>query len=160
MARAFEVQGKARANKPYHYTQCGLDHIYLLNGVARHKTSYGGGVSIYDAEGLHRAIALNIVSNKAVLNGRELRFLRKLMDLTQADLALWLGVNVQSVARWEKGKADMSGPADRLVRLLYLSSEFTDVKVLDQIRALAELDTDLSVKQKFKATEEGWKSAA
>jgi len=160
MTRAFALSGKAKAHKPYHYTQCGLDDVFLLNGVSEHDTLYGSGVSVYNVEGLHKAIAMNIVCNKAMLNGREMRFLRKLMDLTQAELAGWLGVNVQTVARWEKGQSEISGPADKLMRLLYLASEFTDVKVLEQVRALAELDAGGRERQEFEVSEKEWRSAA
>jgi putative transcriptional regulator len=30
----------------YHYTECGLDNVYLENGFTVHKTAYGRGVSI------------------------------------------------------------------------------------------------------------------
>ena len=89
-----------------------------------------------------------------------MRFLRKLMDLTQAELAAWVGTNVQTVARWEKGRTEISGPADRLMRLLFLASEFTDVRVLEQVRALAELDDGEAGRQEFVTTAEGWRSAA
>lgn len=160
MTRAFALSGKAKAPKPYHYTQCGLHDVYLLNGVTEHETPYGSGVSVYDVEGLHKAIAMNLVFNKAMLNGREMRFLRKLIDLTQAELAVWLGVNVQTIARWEKGQSEISGPADKLVRLLYLASEFTDVKVLEQVRALAELDASGKDRQEFEVSDKEWRSAA
>ena len=88
--------------QPYHYTQCGLDDIFLLNGFHWYKVGNEGGVAVQDAEGLHKAIALNIVRNKAILCGKDVRFLRKLLDFTQAELALWLGYSSQQVARWKR----------------------------------------------------------
>ena len=92
------------AKEPYHYTQCGLDDIYLLNGYQRHETPYGHGVTIEKAEQLQHAIAENLCDNKAFLTGKEFRFLRKLMNLTQAEVAGYFACSVQAVARWERVK--------------------------------------------------------
>jgi hypothetical protein len=37
-------------DKPYHYTECGLDDVFLLNGYERVKTEYGTGISIPDED--------------------------------------------------------------------------------------------------------------
>ena len=60
----------------YHYTDSGLDNIYLQNGYVRHKTAYGEGVSIQNTEALHKEIGRWLVSLPKPLNGAELRFLR------------------------------------------------------------------------------------
>jgi putative transcriptional regulator len=70
----------------YHYTESGLDNIYLVGGVAHHKTPYGEGVSIVNTEGLHKAIGLWLIDLPKPLIGTELRFLRLEMELTQGDL--------------------------------------------------------------------------
>ena len=62
--------------KGYHYTESGLTNVWLANGYTVRKTKYGEGVSIQDADGLHRALA-RVLSNKARLTGTEVRFLRK-----------------------------------------------------------------------------------
>jgi len=36
----------------YHYRECGLDNVWLLNGYELHDTPYGKGVSFVDVEGL------------------------------------------------------------------------------------------------------------
>ncbi|HTY65519.1 MAG TPA: helix-turn-helix domain-containing protein [Alphaproteobacteria bacterium] len=160
MTQAYAVKGKKIASKPYHYTQCGLDDVYLLNGVKRHKTPYGSGVAIEKVEELHEAIAHYMCLNKALLNGKEFRFLRKLMDLTQSDVATYMGCDVQSVARWEKGKTEINGAADKLLRLLYLGSRHYDIQACDLIKKLAELDTKVIERQVFTETPDGWKAAA
>jgi putative transcriptional regulator len=50
---------------------------------------------------LHKAIALGLVSTKPILSGAEVRFIRKFLELTQVQLAELLGVEAQSVRRWE-----------------------------------------------------------
>ena len=103
----------------HHYRLSGLDYVYLVNGFTRHETEYGPGIAFDDLDGLHRAIGEDIITHRAHLSGAEVRFLRKEMDLSQGGLAVGLGVDAQTVARWEKGQTDVPGPADRLIRVLY-----------------------------------------
>ncbi|HEX4839910.1 MAG TPA: helix-turn-helix domain-containing protein [Rhabdochlamydiaceae bacterium] len=92
--------------KPYHYTECGLNNIYLLNGYKFIQTSRGKAVSIKDIDGLHKAIGLFLATAKKDLSGDEIRFLRHELLLSQLTLARLLGVSEQAVHRWEKGKVD------------------------------------------------------
>ncbi len=160
MTQAFALSGRKRARQPYHYTQCGLDDVYLLNGYKRHETPYGDGVSVEKAEELQHAIAKHLCLSKAFLTGKEFRFLRKLMNLTQAEVAIYFGCSVQAVARWEKGQTEINGAADRLLRLLYAGSQTTQVSPEEIIRRIAELDAKQSNRQVFEETEDGWKAAA
>ncbi|MGH7321002.1 MAG: helix-turn-helix domain-containing protein [Candidatus Rokuibacteriota bacterium] len=52
------------------------------------------------------------------MTGKELRGLRDLLELTQAQLAARLGVTPTSVARWERGERAISEPVARLVKFL------------------------------------------
>ncbi|EJK82895.1 type II toxin-antitoxin system MqsA family antitoxin [Agrobacterium sp. SHOUNA12C] len=101
------------------YIGCGLDDIYLASGYEVHKTPYGEGVSIRNLDKLHKQIGLHLTKFRKALSGKEIRFLRHQMDLTQSELARFFGCNVQQVARYEKGENRLTGPADRLLRLLY-----------------------------------------
>ena len=51
----------------------------------------------------------------------ELKRYRKKLRMTQAELARELGVTVTTVARWEQGARDISGPVSLAVRLLVKS---------------------------------------
>ena len=53
----------------YHYTECGLNKVWLLSGYQSHDTPYGKGVSIQNADGLHEAIARWLVISKPRLSG-------------------------------------------------------------------------------------------
>ena len=120
--RQFFIEGQELASEPHHYTACGLDDVYLLNGFTMEKTDYGPGISIDNVDGLHRAIALHLVLHRKALSPKEFRFLRKQMNLTQKELATSLGVSDQSVARYEKAETEIAGPSDRLVRFYYALS--------------------------------------
>lgn len=144
----------------YHYTLCGLGDVYLVNGFTRHDTPYGSGVSIEDVAGLHRVIAEDIIRRRARLDGAEVRFLRKELDLSQNGLAVLLGVDTQTVARWEKGQSDVPGPADRLIRALYREQASGNPEVRGLIDAMADLDEIEHRHRCFEETSEGWRAAA
>ncbi len=91
----------------YHYTECGLNNIYLLNGYKFIQTSRGKAVSIHDLDGLHKAIGLFLVSSKKELSGEQLRFLRKELLKSPTALAKLLGVSLATIQRWEKGGDDL-----------------------------------------------------
>jgi DNA-binding transcriptional regulator YiaG len=152
--------GTAAERPPYHYTMCGLDDIYLVSGYELSETEYGNGVVIDDMDGLHRAIGEYLVTSKKSLNPKEVRFLRHDMDLTQTHLADLLRVTDQTVARWEKGEVPIPGPAELLLRALYLGhvSKSVDVrKLAEQIR---ELEERAPGKHLFAPTDNGWQAIA
>lgn len=104
----------------FEYTTCGLDGIFLKNGYSLVETAYGEGVSIDDLEGLHMAIATDIIKQRTPMTGHQFRFLRKEQDLVQSELAAMLRIDVQTVANWEKKGVDaVPGPADFAMRAFY-----------------------------------------
>jgi len=102
----------------YHYRECGLPNIYLLNGYREIQTPHGRGVSIVEVQVLHGAIAHALVEEQPHLTGPEVRFIRKYLELTQTQFADLLGVEDQSVRRWEKlGRVPKQ--ADHGIRLVF-----------------------------------------
>jgi DNA-binding transcriptional regulator YiaG len=102
----------------YHYTESGLDNVMVFGMVARLDDEGEAVVTIPNIIGLHHAIAEAIVAHTAGINGKELRFLRTEMGMTQAELAKIVHHDAQSVARWEKGEYHIAPTAEALIRLL------------------------------------------
>ena len=153
--------GNERPKQPLHYKECGLDDVFLASGYRKVKTSYGDAVVIKDQDGLHAAIARHLVASKKALSGKEIRFLRKRMDCTQSGLARLIGVDSQTVARWEKGETEnIPGPADRIIRVVYREFAKDPGGVMEMLEALESLDAPLSEMQLFEDTPTGWKAAA
>lgn len=123
----------------YHYKSCGLDNIYLLNGFHIEDTEDGRLVSFEDIEGLHAVIAHRLVNHDAGLNGKEFRYLRKELELSQRELARFFGCDEQTVGRWERGESEVPGSADRLIRLLYLEYYTNNPHVRALLERVAEL---------------------
>ena len=103
----------------YHYVECGLDDVYLISGYEYSCSARGKNVAISDIDGLHRVIGEQILLRNRDLTGREIRFLRQEMLLSQVSLAQLLGVGEQTIHRWEAGKTKAPKTAEALVRLLY-----------------------------------------
>jgi putative transcriptional regulator len=145
---------------PYHYTACGLEDVYLISGYEIEETPYGKGVSIKDANDLHEAIGMFLVRNKKILSGKETRFLRHQMDLTQSELARLYGTSAQQVARYEKAECEMPGPADRILRLLYSEHMQRTIQVRDLLTVLDQMDDRTATKLVFERNHGDWKKAA
>lgn len=122
-----------------HYTACGLDNVWLENGYREVKTAYGKGVAIQDADGLHDLLASNLVSKKSRLTGKEFRFLRVQLGLTQGALAKLQGVTEQSVSLWERtGKVPHAN--DALARLCYMAHAHGDITLKSAIETVKAVD--------------------
>ena len=141
----------------YHYTDSGLDNVFLENGYTVHNTPYGEGLSIQDTEGLHKAIGQWLVRTPKALTGAELRFLRLEMEMTQRNLAAALGSEEQNIRRWEKArKKEIPGPADRVVRALYSEYIGGDGSVRRIVDRLAELNRVDHAEIRLRETDHGW----
>lgn len=103
----------------YHYTECGLDGVWLVNGYEIEDTPYGETVSIRAVKELHNFIGLTIINECPELTGKQIRFLRKELNLSQLNLAGLLGVGETSIRAWESERAKMGTPTERLLRGLY-----------------------------------------
>ncbi len=105
----------------YHYTDGGLRNVWLANGYEIKKTPYGEGVAFHNLDGLTESICIALTKKAGVLTGIEFRYIRSAgMLLSQHELGKLMGIDGQSVARWEKtGKVPKW--ADKLARLLYLA---------------------------------------
>jgi len=120
---SFKRDGEPETREPLHYKASGLDDVYLFNGFEIEPIGGEEFVTVQDLDGLWKAIGLHLVTTRKALAPKEIKFLRHHMDLTQAEIATQMRVTDQTVARWEKGITELSGPADMMLRVLFLGSE-------------------------------------
>ena len=126
----------------YHFTESGLANAWLANGHKVKHTSYGEAMAIDDIDGLHLAIAQNLIEKKGSLTGKEFGFLRTLMGMSQIGIAGMLGVQEQSVSLWERtGKVPKA--QDALHRLIanerLLKGNVGIAEVIDCINVVGRL---------------------
>lgn len=141
----------------YQFKECGLDNIYLKNGYKYFDTPEGRGVSIHDLDNLHKTIAEGIAKKKAPISGKEFRFLRVELDLSQKALGHLIGKTDQMIAKWEKGEAQLPVLADKAIRDLYLES-IGQGPLAGILRELSELDRQYHERKlELEETQDGWK---
>jgi putative transcriptional regulator len=140
----------------HHYLASGLRNVYLTNGFAAQKTPQGEGVLIEDAEGLHRAITLHLISGKPRLSGAEFRYVREELELTAAQLAALLGGGAKSVALWEK-TGRVPKWADLLLRALYREVVEGQAGIVELMERLNKLKK-APARMVFAHSSKGWKA--
>ncbi|HEX5876456.1 MAG TPA: hypothetical protein VFY60_17540 [Pyrinomonadaceae bacterium] len=67
---------------------------------------------------LMRALAVALIAKPYRLTGEEVRFLRKYMRKTAAELAQMLHVNKTTVSKWENNEDPIGDQSDRLLRVI------------------------------------------
>lgn len=141
----------------YNYAASGLPYITLVGvEVRRCKACGEHEVVIPKIELLHRTIALAVVAKRPRLTALEVRFLRKYLGWSGADFASHMGVTPESVSRWENDREKMSPVADRLLRLMVVTTSPVSEYSLD---SLAELEDEATpVRLRVQSAKEGWRA--
>jgi DNA-binding transcriptional regulator YiaG len=131
-----------------------------VNGFDKKEAGY----IIHNQDDLHKAIGLHIVTKRKVITPKELRFLRSQMDKSQRELGEIIGQSSQQVARWEKGQSEIPGPAERLIRVLFMLSTMAPEEreklledVSGRLKQIAQVDETRTPKATFRSTTKGWK---
>ena len=160
----FGLDGEAHSPEPLHYTQCGLDDVFLVNGFSREETDYGPATSIHNVDRLHHVIGMHIVRHKKTLSAKEMKFLRRQMNFTQRELGNAMGVTAQTIARYEKDEAPVSGPVNRLIRIFYVYNLLPPEgqrELLDRLVELQESDDTTPVHAAYFGTrDDEWEEAS
>jgi DNA-binding transcriptional regulator YiaG len=146
--------------RPYHYRESGLDSVYLMNGFVIRETERGQLTNIADIDGLHQAIGRVLLDERKRLSGKEFRFLRHELGMSQSVLAELIGTDEQTVARWEKGQTKAPKTAEATLRLLYEEKLNGNVRVSETLRRIADLEASLDRRMEFVETDQGWDVAA
>lgn len=142
----------------YHYTDGGLRNVWLRNGYEMFDTPYGKAVSFQDGDGLIRAVCLALTRKVGRLTGVEFRYIRASGFLmSQPSLAKLLGVDGQTLARWEKsGKVPKW--ADKLVRLLYTAHADGHETIQNVVARINDVDRLVNQNITLEATSAGWEA--
>jgi DNA-binding transcriptional regulator YiaG len=127
----------------YHYTESGLDNVWLVNGYTVRKTAYGKAVAVIGADSLHAFLVNRLLKKAGRLTGKEVRFLRSFLGFSQANLGTALGVTDQAVSLWERtGRVPKSG--DALLRVIVAAKLDKATPVGDLVERINELDRKIN----------------
>lgn len=141
----------------YHYTDGGLHNVWLANGYEITQTPYGEGVSFHNLDGLTRSICMALTRKASPLTGAEFRYIRSAgMLLSQPALGKLMGIDGQSVARWEK-TSKVPLWADKLVRLLYAAQVNGDEPIAKAVERIKTVERLIKQKIVVRASRGQWR---
>lgn len=104
----------------YHYTESGLDNVYLENVELRICKSCGVVTPrLYRMKKLHETIGRAVALKDSPLTGAEIRYLRKHLGMKSKDWAALLHSDASTVSRWENGEQRPGQQSDALIRAVY-----------------------------------------
>ena len=104
--------------RPEHTEDLGGVVVKVLNAVQvlRCNKCRTEMVAIPDMDGLARAAAISRALNPVRLGGREVKFIRRVLDKTQAEFAKVMDLAPETVSRWENDVRGVGGACEKLVR--------------------------------------------
>ena len=144
----------------YRWDDMGLKNVWLVNGYTLHETPYGQGVSFEDVEGLTRAVSLALARKPGKLTGAEFRYLRQAgLGMSQPSLGKVLGVDAQSIARWEKsGKVPKW--ANRMIRLVFEAHADGNAAIRRVVNRINDVDRLIHQRIVLEQSPKGWHARA
>lgn len=132
---------------PYHYTESGLDNVYLYNipmvvDAGGEKVVYIPKINL-----LHKTIAQGIINKKGLLTGKEIKFLRKEIGYMQSQFSELMGKEAQACGRWERGEHPIDKTIDTLIRII-ISKELDlhlDYSVIPSLNTLSAANDNINI---------------
>jgi DNA-binding transcriptional regulator YiaG len=103
-------------SREYHYTECGLSSVKLLNVTVFECLCGSVSPEIPAIEQLHALISISLLQKETLLSGEEVRFLRKVAGFTQVQLAEIMGVQRTRPTKWETNYEPIGKENDRVLR--------------------------------------------
>jgi DNA-binding transcriptional regulator YiaG len=116
--------------------------VWLLNGFALTVDGERELVRYERLGGLIAALHACLLLKPALLSAPEITYLRRALDMSQADLAQVLGTTDQTLSLWERGSHPMARASDTLLRKLCVESKAFAAKIparQTRVQALSRL---------------------
>jgi len=147
--------------KTISYKECGLNNITLMDIPVYHCQLCGEEYhEINNPDQLHQEIAKALIQKRGMLDGKEVRFLRKHLGFSGVQFCKIIGYSPETLSRIEKEHESnaVTDHFDRLVRFAAKEQlKCPDYNLVDIFLSESQLKTNrFSIKQ----TRTGWKLAA
>jgi hypothetical protein len=120
----------------YRYDISGLDNVMLVGLDLGEDDDGDPVVTIKNVNLLHRAIVHALATKPCAMTGKELRFARTELGLTQAALCDLIHVDIQKIGRWERGEYPLDTTAEIVIRILMLQ-HVSDAETLPAIDVIS-----------------------
>lgn len=110
----------------YFYKDVGLTNVYIENIPVYSCPCGTEFASIFQVGKLNDLIAKELLKKPALLDGSEIRFLRKNLKLSAKTFARKMGVAVTTYSKWENDRQGHRETNDRLIRATYMIAKDMD----------------------------------
>jgi putative zinc finger/helix-turn-helix YgiT family protein len=127
----------AESMEVYHYTESGLDNVYLDSLCVRQCECGEKIVSIPKIIELNSLIGRMLIKKHGPLTGKEIVFLRKNVGLSAVSFARALGIDKATLSRWENDSRSPKRGNDTFIRLLYATNKNIPQEDRDALRESA-----------------------
>lgn len=101
------------------YPHFAFPSLYLTNGYTATRTHHGIELEFELEDRLEHCVRRLVLHKPERLHGHELRFLRRGLDLSQAEFGQMVDRDAQTVARWEKGSDPLPKFVDMTIRVRF-----------------------------------------
>jgi DNA-binding transcriptional regulator YiaG len=138
------------------YTESGLPRVVLVGVEVRRCPSCGHNELVLPrVTELHRSIAHAVIHKPARLSGLEVRYLRKYLGWSGADLARHAGVEPSTVSNWETDKDPIGMSSDRLLRLMVVHGAAIRDYSLDELVKIEDKQAP-PIEVRIAPSDRGW----
>lgn len=124
-----------RSVKPEHIEDLGGVVVKIMNAVKEYKCTGDDcdevSIGIPDMQGLVCAAAVYRALDPVRLSGKEVRFMRRALDMTQTQFGEAMDLTPESVSRWETGARGTGCASEKLMRHNLCALLYKDVLALD-----------------------------
>lgn len=128
----------------YYFIESGLDNV-VLQGIEliRCEACDTEDPIIPRINDLMRLLAVAIIGKPYRLRGEEIRFLRKYLRKTGAEMARLLHVTKTTISKWENDDDQIGEQSDRLLRVYALAlGEGLEAKLKEMIELFPRIESD------------------
>ncbi|CRL46142.1 hypothetical protein SGGMMB4_04491 [Sodalis glossinidius str. 'morsitans'] len=141
----------------HHYTDCGLETVWLTNGYRCEKHAVRIQIEIEDKPALHQVLAKLLINRRNLLSCHEIHFLRREMSMSVHELASVMGVQSEVIERWERGETGLPRVADVSLRALFVGSRLEESEPELYLHILSETECRQSSETLFLTyADNGW----
>lgn len=142
------------------YPHFAFPKLFLLNGYKELETHRGIELEYEQEDDLEQCIRRLLVRKPTRFQGWDLRFLRRGLGLSQADVGAQIDRDAQTIARWEKSADPIPSAVDLAIRTRFAARfepQLSTQEILDYVDGRGErLPTSIY----FRLTNDGWQFEA
>lgn len=138
------------------YEHFALNNIYLTNGYIERVTDHEIEHEYEQEQELEQFIRLLLLRKPDTLCGWDLRFLRKGLELSQADFGCMVDRDAQTVARWEKSATPIPKTVDLMIRSRFAERFDPSINASDLLKLIDGGAQPFSNPVHLSLTNKGW----